>query len=835
MARRRRPLWSEQEVETRVKSRLSRSNEVVTVSGEMGSPPNVLLLGLAALFVTAFQLYYGHGGFFVAIALLGLFVWLNERASRRVRRFTMSLLRWLARTLIPRLWDVRARGLEHLPATGGAILVCNRTTSFDALLLMAILPRHLHFIVSATEMKRPVLGPLLRLFGAIPLETGQGRRRLQRSIRRAATFAARGRLVCLFAEGDLTRTGMLLPFRRGFERLIRERPVPLIPACLESRWASPMAVDAAFVSGRWPPFRFPVHARIGVPLAPGTPLVRIRSTIQELGCDLWREAAEEFPPLTALLVRRMRSGFWKQIAADPQCEGITRWGLMSGAVAWAHAWHPLWAGQANVAILLPPGIPAAMANICLALSGRGSVNLNYTAGAANMVSALRQAGVRTMLTSRRFAAKIGFNIPQDITVVEVDEERARLDLFFRLVAAFFALSAPLSWLEAWCGAERRTGAGDVVTTIFTSGSTGEPKGVPLTHRNIVSDSYGTSLYLKTSDADSLIGILPLFHSFGYMFLWYALIQGIQVVFHPTPLEAGPIGDAIERYRITLLISTPTFLQLYLKKVSPEKFRSLRLVLTGAEKLPDRLARAFGERFGIRPIEGYGTSECAPVVSTSVLEPPSGRVRQTGYRRGFIGHPLPGIAVRIVDPDTWAPLPNRQPGLMLVKGPNVMSGYLNRPSETAAVLKDGWYATGDIAFVDDDGFLRITDRLSRFSKIGGEMIPHGRVEEALQEAAGAEARVFAVTSVADARRGESLAVLHTLPEAELLPVLAKLQMMGLPNLYIPKREQYYRVDALPMLGTGKLDLKGMKQVAAARARAAELEAAMRKEVRICPEG
>ncbi|HNW34611.1 MAG TPA: AMP-binding protein, partial [Candidatus Ozemobacteraceae bacterium] len=435
--------------------------------------------------------------------------------------------------------------------------------------------------------------------------------------------------------------------------------------------------------------------------------------------------------------------------------------------------------------------------------------------------------------SRKFADKIGFALPSDLNVIEIDGEAAYLDLFFRLTAALFAIAAPVSWLEYWCGAEKDIESVDILTTIFTSGSTGEPKGVPLTHRNIAADCLGTSHLLKVTDADTLLGILPLFHSFGYMFLWFALIHGVKIVFHPTPLEAGPIGDAVERHRVNLLVTTPTFLQLYLKKIAPEKFRSLRLVLTGAEKLPERLARAFGERFGIKPIEGYGTTECSPVISTSAL---GGAVRgkiQVGYRRGFVGNPLPGIALKIIDPDTGAVLPHRQPGLLLVKGANVMAGYLNRPAETAAVLRDGWYSTGDLAYVDDDGFLKITDRINRFSKIGGEMIPHGRVEEALHEAAGSESRLFAVTAVADNRRGERLAVLHTLSEDELAPVLVKLQTIGLPNLYIPKREQFYRVDALPVLGSGKLDLKGMKQVATARAKAAEIEAASRKEVQTCP--
>lgn len=759
--------------------------------------------------------------------------WADRQAGKRLRRVVAASLRGLARVLVPRIWRVRTIGLENIPGRGGAVFICNRTSIIDPLLLMSVVRRPVHFIVPSAEMKRPILGPILKILGAIRLETTSGQKALLRSLRYAGRYAVRGRLVCVFAEGDLTRIGMMLPFRRGLERLNRSHSAPLVPVCLETRWACPMDVDSTEVSTIRPPIRTPLWACFGKPLPADIPLSRVRTAIQDLSADLWTGAMAEQPPLTGYLVRRMRTRFWRPIAADPQHEGVSRWGLLSGAVAWAHAWQSIWHGQKSVAILLPPGVPAATANTALALSGRASVNLNYTSGAANMISAIRQAGIRTVMTSRRFVDKIGFAIPNDLRIIEIDGESARLDLFFRLIAALFAIAAPVSWLEYWCGAEKPVVSTDTVTTIFTSGSTGEPKGVPLTHRNIAADCLGTSHLLRVTDADTLLGILPLFHSFGYMFLWFSLIHGIKIVFHPSPLEAGPIGDSVEKHRVSLLITTPTFLQLYLKKVAPEKFRSLRLVLTGAEKLPDRLARAFGERFNIKPIEGYGTSECAPVVSTSSPGGDVGERGQVGYRRGFVGHPLPGVAVKIIDPDTGAVLPHRQPGMLLVKGPNVMTGYLDRPAETASVLRDGWYSTGDLAYVDDDGFLRITDRINRFSKIGGEMIPHGRVEEALHEAAGSDSRVFAVTAVADNRRGERLAVLHTLSAEELVPVIAKLQTMGLPNLYIPKREQFYRVEMLPVLGSGKLDLKGMKQVAAARAKAADIEAAARKEVKTCP--
>lgn len=753
--------------------------------------------------------------------------------GKRLRRPTADGLRWLARVLLPRLWLVRTIGLDRIPGKGGAVLVCNRTSPIDPLLLMAIVPRPVHFLVPAADMKRPILGRLLRLLGAVRIETETGDVVLLKSLRRAARHVARGRLLCLFAEGDMTRIGMILPFRRGLEEFCRNLAAPIVPVCLETRWAAPMRIDSAEVSMRFPPLRTPLWAHAGAPLPVGTPLPGVRAIVQELSVPIWESAMREQPPLTHLLIRRMRSRFWWPIAADPQHDGVSRWSLSSGAVAWAHAWQGALRGQTAVAVLLPPGVAAATASLALALSGRVIVNLNYTAGPANMTSAVRQSGIRTVVTSRRFANKIAYDIPRDLAVIDVESESVRLDPFFRLMAALVALAAPMSWLEYWCGAGRRVEPGDVLTTIFTSGSTGEPKGVPLTHRNIAANCLATTHPLKMSDADVLLGILPLFHSFGFMFLWCALIHGTKIVFHPSPLDAGPIGDSVEKHGVTLLITTPTFLQLYLKKVAPEKFRSLRLVLTGAEKLPERLVRAFDERFGIRPIEGYGTTECAPVVSTSAPACPAAGKRQVGYRRGFVGNPIPGVALKIVDPDSGVELPRGQPGLLMVKGQNVMAGYLNRPAETAEVLNNGWYATGDLALVADDGFLKITDRISRFSKIGGEMIPHGRIEEALHEAAGTEARIFAVTAVADQRRGERLAVLHTLSDEELHPVVAKLQTMGLPNLYIPKREQFYRVDVLPMLGSGKLDLRGMKQVAAARAKAADIEAAAKREVRTCP--
>jgi acyl-[acyl-carrier-protein]-phospholipid O-acyltransferase/long-chain-fatty-acid--[acyl-carrier-protein] ligase len=287
---------------------------------------------------------------------------------------------------------------------------------------------------------------------------------------------------------------------------------------------------------------------------------------------------------------------------------------------------------------------------------------------------------------------------------------------------------------------------------------------------------------------------------------------VGVAYHPTPLDAAAVGRLVREYSLTFLLTTPTFLQLYLRGCAAEDFGSLRVVMAGAEKLPERLATAFEDKFGIRPLEGYGCTECAPVVAVNAPDFRAPGFRQVGAKRGTIGHPLPGVCVRIVNPTTRARLPVGQPGLMLVKGPNVMQGYLGRPDKTAEALQDGWYVTGDIAAQDEDGFLQITDRLSRFSKIGGEMVPHIKIEEKLQEFAGSLERTLVVTGVGDARKGERLIVLHCLEETALESLLARLSQLDLPKLWVPKANQFYRLDALPLLGSGKLDLARVREIA-----------------------
>jgi acyl-[acyl-carrier-protein]-phospholipid O-acyltransferase/long-chain-fatty-acid--[acyl-carrier-protein] ligase len=471
----------------------------------------------------------------------------------------------------------------------------------------------------------------------------------------------------------------------------------------------------------------------------------------------------------------------------------------------------IWKGQDKIGLFLPPSIAGALVNFAALLAGKVPVNLNYTVSEETIASCIRQCGIQTVITSKTFLDKVKVKLPCQTLLLEDIAQQPRFTE--KLGALLLTWICPVSWLEKFLGRDRKITLDDLATIIFSSGSTGDPKGVMLTHYNIGSNIEQLGQVFALAQDDRFLGILPFFHSFGFTgTLALPAVLGLGVVYHPNPLDSKAIGELVRDHRITFLLATPTFLQMYLRACDPADFGSLRFVMAGAEKLPERLGAAFEEQFGIRPFEAYGCTECAPAVTVNTHDFRAAGFRQVGARRGKIGHPLPGMTVRIVDPQTGAPVPAGQAGLLLVHGPNVMLGYLGRPEATAEVLRDGWYTTGDIAALDEDGFLQITDRLSRFSKIGGEMVPHVKVEEKLQELAGLTERQFAVTGVPDEKKGERMVVLHTLSEATLNTCLEKLANTDLPNLWVPRANQFFHIDALPHLGSGKLDLRQIRQLA-----------------------
>jgi acyl-[acyl-carrier-protein]-phospholipid O-acyltransferase/long-chain-fatty-acid--[acyl-carrier-protein] ligase len=725
-----------------------------------------------------------------------------------------ALVRFVLWFLAQGIYRIRVEGRDRIPPHGPALLVCNHPSLVDGLFVLASTHRFVRFMMNQGLADTPVARWVFRAMGVIPVTTTEGPRALIASLREASRALKEGHVVCLFAEGEVTRTGQMLPFRIGVERILRDAPpdTPLIPVHLDRVWGSLFSFQGGrFVWKRPRRFPYPVTVSIGHPLPATATVFELRQAIQEQGAEAFVHRHGDLEPLHRAFARTAQRMGSRLALADSTGARRTFLGTLAGALVLARRMRGRWAGQERVGILLPPSVAAATANIAALLAGRVPVNLNYTASAESLRSAAAQCGLRTVLTSRAFLERVKVDVPAEPVFVE--EIAGAVTARERFGAGLAARWLPLSRLERLAGRDRPARLDDVATVIFSSGSTGEPKGVQLTHANILSNVEALAQLYDPGPADGVLGILPFFHSFGFTgTLWFPLLYGMRAVYHVNPLDAAAVGTLVREHGATYLLATPTFLQAYTRRCEPGDLGSLRHVIVGAEKLSDRVADAFETKFGIAPREGYGCTECSPIVAVNAPDYRARGLRQVGGKRGRIGHPVPGVTVKIVDPGTFAPRPPGEEGLLVVKGPNVMKGYLGRPDLTAAAIRDGWYLTGDIARMEEDGFLVITDRLSRFSKIGGEMVPHVKIEETLHAAIGAAEQVLVVTGVPDEKKGERLAVLHTLPEERVRELTGKLGGLGLPNLWLPRAESFHRVDSIPLLGSGKTDLKRVKELA-----------------------
>ena len=776
------------------KGRLIATNNFLNVIG--------ILLASGLLWITSDVLRLSPDRilFFGGVATLAGSVYVLARVPEFFVRFTL----WL---LTHTIYRIRIVGEQHLPARGPALLVCNHLSHVDGFLVGACVQRFVRFLIYRPYFDRPVLRWFLARMHAIPIEAGRGS---VAALERARKELEAGHVVCIFAEGQISRTANLLPFKRGLERIADGLDVPVVPVYIDRIWGSIFSFERGRFFWKWPRhIPYAVTVAFGRPLPSGATAPAVRLAVMELGCEIAGDRHGRRDTLARAFIRTARRRWNAFCLADSTGRSLTFGRALVSSLLLAEWLRRQAAGQKNVGLLLPASVGGALANVAAALAGKTAVNLNFTAGPESMAYAIERAGIRTILTSRRFLAKA--EIAQMPGMVMLEDVLTQFTTFAKLRTLVAARTLPAGLLVRWFGPHPQ--ADETAAIIFSSGSTGTPKGVQLTHRNILANVHAIAQVFDMREDDVMMGVLPFFHAFGYTgTLWFPLLTGFGAAYHPNPMDARTIGELTAQHRGTVLMSTPTFCGSYVRKCEPAHFASLRYVVVGAEKLQPATADAFREKFGVELLEGYGCTEMAPVVAANVPDVKDGRVRQQGTRTGTVGHPLPGVAAKVVDPDTMqGPIFDRE-GLLLVKAASRMAGYLEDPARTAEVVRDGWYVTGDIASMDEDGFVRITDRLSRFSKLGGEMVPHIKIEESIGQLLN-EPHTCVVTSVPDEARGERLVAFFTDPLMTAQMLWERLCQTDMPRLWLPKREDIHHIEAIPTLGTGKTDLRRVRQQAA----------------------
>ncbi len=734
---------------------------------------------------------------------------------------SMFLLRLVLLGLLRAIYRMRVAGRENLPREGGALLVANHVSFVDALLISAASPRPVRFLMHRSFFAMPLVGWFARCMRTISLAAEDSPSEKARALSAAATAAREGELVCIFAEGAITRTGVLQGFRRGLEKIARDAGVQIVPVALDRMWGSVFSFERGRAFWKLPQrIPYPVDVAFGARLASDAPAWRVRIAVAEALADLRRGREQHGDTLAHRFLRVARTHAREPAVVELDGRPLTYRQLLAAALALRASLRSRLGDTQAVGLLLPPGAAGVIANLAVTLAGRVSVNLNATLSNAVLASSLERAGAQVLLTSRRVLASLDRSspLPEERTL-HIEDLLAECRGWRRLRAGL-ATYWPAFVLARVLGLPRSPRS--TATILFSSGSTGEPKGVELSHANILSNVDALLEVIALGPGDTVLGILPFFHSFGFtVTLWSVVLAGARGAYHASPLDAKAIGELCARESPTILAGTPTLYQAWLRRFESGALARARMCLIGAEKVRPDLASAWQERFGQPLLVGYGCTELAPVATIELPDARAGENRGSNPRDpGNVGRPIPGVAVRIVALEHGELLQPGSEGMVEVKSPGLMKGYLGRPDLTAEVVRDGWYRTGDIGRLDDEGFLVLTDRLARFSKIGGEMVPHGKVEALLaeivarlsEETPGQALPELAITSVPDARKGEQLCVVHTAFTVPVQSILAELAQSDLPRLFVPRASHFVQVEALPRTGTGKLDLAGLKRLA-----------------------
>ncbi|MDA9030318.1 AMP-binding protein [Candidatus Pseudothioglobus singularis] len=531
----------------------------------------------------------------------------------------------------------------------------------------------------------------------------------------------------------------------------------------------------------------------------------------------WQNYPSTLDPIHVAWLKNAKKSKTAFAVADIEGIEISHKKFLTGVLLFSQK-IKVYSPEQNVGLLLPSSGGGAIASIAILSLGKTLVNLNFTAGKKALSSAAKQAEVKHIYTSRKFLDKMlerGMDFETyfpDSKLLMLEDIREEISTLSRISTLLKAILLPTSMIQK--SYFKDVSMNDTAAILFSSGSEGSPKGVELSHSNIAANAKQAAIELGAVESDVIMSTLPTFHAFGFAITTLMpLSEGIPIVCHADPKDVTTIASGIKKYSGTILVGTPTFLRMYTvsKKVTSESMQSLRLVVAGAEKLRSEVRDGFEVKFKMPVYEGYGTTETSPGASVNLpdIESPY-KLRN---RPGTVGKAFSGTEFKIVDPDSIEPLPTGEDGLILIGGPQIMKGYLKMPEKTAEVIEliDGyrWYRTGDKGHLDEDGFLTIVDRYSRFAKIGGEMISLTTVEEEILDACNEKDLEIAATCLPDQRKGEKIVLLATnnLDKNQLKRLLSDAKVNP---LYHPA--QVLIVEEIPKLGSGKTDFGATKKIA-----------------------
>ena len=734
------------------------------------------------------------------------------------RRLLWALMRLVLAIILRQRYRVEVVGLARLPAHGAVLLAGNHVSAIDWALLQLASPRPIHFFLPRVAQERWWWRSFMRAFGA--------QRAGARQDGQIRALLAQGAVVGVFPEGAISRTGQLGEFQRDYAAAVEGLSVPVVPFYLRGLWGSTFSLSTARLRVlRSRGLRKRIICAFGASLPAPVPADALKRHVFELSIEAWEQHTQHLDSIPARFIHTMKRVRGAMAIADTLNGPLSGYRLLTGVILISRLIRRL-CREERVGLLLPTTNGGAIANLAAMLCGKVVVNLNYTASEASVQAAIAKASLRTVFTSTRFLDRLekrgidGLALLAGTTVHRLEDFAGKIPGHQRLLTLLQVVLLPATLLKLLY--LTRVSPQQVAAILFSSGSEGSPKGVMLSHRNILANAEQISDLLNSEDGEVLVSTLPIFHAFGLTATILApLVEGVPVVCHPDPTDAVGVAHTVAQYRGTVLFGTSTFFRLYARnpRVHPLMFETLRLVVAGAEKLATDVREVFRMRFGKEIFEGYGATETTPVASVNVpdrLDTTTWAV-QLGHKPGTVGMPLPGSSFRIVDPDTLAALPVGTDGLILIGGTQVMLGYLEDPVRTAQAIVelDGkrWYRTGDKGHLDEDGFLTIVDRYSRFAKIGGEMVSLTAVEEEVRRILGDPELDLCAVNLPDARKGEIILLLVSGDSGDGDSLRRRLLDGGLHALMLPA--EYRRVDDVPKLGSGKTDF------AAARALAEQL--------------